>query len=106
MDLGWVLFRAGTLSDAIAYIGSMFGIVSVRTSYTAASYLDGWSLTVLAIGILFSIGLPQKMMGAIAARLDRNVVLVVRYASVLLLLLACALRIVSGAYDPFIYFQF
>lgn len=106
VDLGWVLFRAGTLSDAIAYIGSMFGIVSVRTGYTAASYLDGWSLTVLAIGILFSIGFPQKMMGAIAARLDRNVVLVVRYASVLLLLLACALRIVSGAYDPFIYFQF
>ena len=27
-------------------------------------------------------------------------------SGVLLLLLACALRIVSGAYDPFIYFQF
>ena len=106
VNLGWVLFRAGSLSAAAAYMGTMFGAGSVRTGYTAASFVDGWTFVVFAAGILFSAGLPSRAAKRIAEKANQSVILTLQCVSALFLLFASMLRVVSGVYNPFIYFQF
>lgn len=106
VNLGWVLFRAPTLSDAVAFIKNMFGLITARTGYPVAFYANGWTLTMMIYGVPFATGIPSKAAGMIAKKMNPNVVLVLQYASALFLVFASAVRIVSGTYNPFIYFQF
>ena len=105
--LGWVLFRAPSTKDALQYVASMFGIVRpTRVGYTVFWYLDRWTITVMLLGALFSTSLPSRMAGVIRRHTNETVFTIGKYALLLLLLYMAMIRIVSGTYNPFIYFQF
>lgn len=106
VNLGWVLFRAETLGDALLYMKNLLGLAYRETGYTAASYLDGWTLTVMLVGILFSTPLPKMGAAHVAERANGKAVLLVRYGMLLFLLGLSAMRVMAGTYNPFIYFQF
>lgn len=108
VNFGWVLFRADTLQDAAMYIRNMFGYLP-KDKFIGLSlgwYLDRWTILLLLVGIFFATSLPKKLYEA-AKKLTGGTVFQYVYNGLLIVILFISItRIVSGTYNPFIYFQF
>ena len=106
VNLGWVIFRADTLENAVRYIGTMFGIgLSETPGFTIMWYLDAWSVSVLLLGILLCTGIPAKLT-EMAGKKGSSMYRIAGIAAYLGLFVFSVMRIMSGTYNPFIYFQF
>ncbi len=106
VNLGWVLFRAPSTHDAVKYAGTMFGLIRPTSYFTIFWYLDKWTLVILIIGIFCATKLPSKIAAAVSGRIPQKVCVCLKYILLLCLLYLAMIRIVSGTYNPFIYFQF
>ena len=101
--LGWVIFRADSIGDAVRYIGSMFG---VGANGFADGMFSGWlaqNAILLIIGILLSTPLfkliGEKTKSSQAAGF-------IKAGGLICLFLLSTAGIVNNAYNPFIYFNF
>ncbi|MBW7470396.1 MBOAT family O-acyltransferase [Marinobacter sp. F4218] len=105
--LGWVTFRATTVSDAFAFYGAMFAFDGVGFSY---DYLQGISrlnlaILVLAFAIVAFMGVrDRRQVGTPRAR-------PIQWQGVSMLLLLpifslAVLKLSAGSFSPFLYFQF
>ncbi len=113
--VGWVVFRAETLPQALHHLAVMFGLSRPEVLVEPARYyVDasvGWALLV---GVLISMptaaGAAAWMRQAVADRGDRGpaawAFVGARLATTALLLLAAAASVASSTYNPFIYFRF
>lgn len=107
VNLGFVLFRADTISNGILFIQSMFGkLQTEKTGYTLESYLDCWNILLLLTGMFLSTSIPKRIGPKLKLVMGKNIFDAVKYMLLLLILLLSGVRIVSGVYNPFIYFQF
>ncbi len=107
INTGWVFFRAPDMSSALKYLGVMFGVVTPEhPGFTFLWYIDLWTGLIIIAGILFSTSLPQKLMKVINSRFPEKPLLIIKYAVLLLLFAFSVMQIVSGSYNPFIYFRF
>ena len=107
VNFGWVLFRAPHTREAMIFIKSMFGVADYnKIGYTLLWYLDKWTLFMLIIGVLFSTSIPSRLLNMVTAKINKNVLIVSKYITLLFLFYFCIMRIISGTYNPFIYFQF
>lgn len=107
VNFGWVLFRAPDTQGAVEFIRSMFGMADTsHTGFTLFWYLDRWTLFVLITGIFFSTSIPAGIGQAFNKKVNKRPGMIIQYGALLLLFYFCMLRIVSGTYNPFIYFQF
>lgn len=107
VNLGWVLFRAPHTRDAVQYIGTMFGVVVPKQTYvTVFYYLDNWTLFIMIVGIIFASSIPTKLGNILKKHIPENVFTVGKYLLLLFIFAISIIRIVSGTYNPFIYFQF
>lgn len=107
VNFGWVLFRAPSLHDAAAFVLQMLGIrQAVQPGFTVEWYLDPLTLTVMAVGLLFSSSLPSRCARWMQSHTSAAAMAWVQNIACLLLFLLCAMTVVSGSYNPFIYFQF
>lgn len=102
--IGWIYFRSDNLNQARLFISRLF--MKGTGDYTVLSYLSMKTLVVLILAILFC-GFFQR----IFARLYKKIsgVGIVCFADVILQILIFAysvLLLISGTYNPFIYFQF
>ncbi|MGI4736487.1 MAG: hypothetical protein ACRYG7_15030 [Janthinobacterium lividum] len=123
--VGWVLFRAETLTDALAYVRRMLGYVPTppADAWPGAPFVapqliaPNWQQFgpqfwwLLGLGAVFAFmnvlpGLERRLLGLYAAHtlsLRRAVALGVAAA---LLLVLSASSIISSSFNPFIYFRF
>ena len=108
VSVGWVIFRAPSMKDAVVYLGVMSGLYRSEgwLAYSLLWYLDKWTVFVAVMAVFFATSLPQKLSGVLRARVPEAPMRVVRYILLLGLLYLSMLRIVSGTYNPFIYFRF
>lgn len=107
VNIGWVIFRAPETVDAFKYIGTMFGFIKpLRVDYTAFWYLDRWTMVIMIIGILLSSIIPSKLKEVCQKNAPEKILLITKYITLIGLLFLSLIRIVSGTYNPFIYFQF
>lgn len=107
VNIGWVLFRAPNLTDALNFIKVLFGMGDgSKVGFTVWWYLDRWTLLMLAIGILFSTSLPDRLGAIIKIKLNQEMLTVVENVALLFLFILSIIRVISGTYNPFIYFQF
>lgn len=107
VNFGWVLFRAPGISGAKEFILSMFGIADKNhIGYTLFWYLDRWTLVIMLVAVFFSTRIPSRIGKLLEEKVNVKVLMVIKYAVLLILLYLSMLRIVSGTYNPFIYFQF
>lgn len=100
--LGWVLFRADSLSDAGVYIKSMFGLNG------NALISGGWNLLsqygfFMILGIIFSFPISDLKIFKGKNPLVGEVAYVV---AELVMLFFSIVYVVKGGYNPFIYFNF
>ena len=106
--ISWVLFRAVDLSHAQSYLGAMAGITSAtaqsgQSIYYILQFLPEWILAFVAC-------LPIKQWVQSSLWQDNKTgQLVLHYTSriaALLLLMLSYSELVTGSFNPFIYFQF
>ena len=113
--IGWVFFRADTLSSATAYLWALAGQSPAEpTPYTVWFYLTPEVWLALAAGAVGS----APWVPAVANRLDRAApassqesgargpLPLIRYAALVALLIASILSVAARTYNPFIYFRF
>lgn len=107
VNTGWVIFRAPHTSEAITYIQTMLGILQPeRPGFTIAWFLNRWTLSIMIVGIFFSSSLPKTFRTMIKGNLSNSVYTACKYLALLGVFYISIMRIVSGTYNPFIYFQF
>lgn len=101
--LGWVLFRAESVDDAFAYMGSMFGTSGILVDDIALFMIkENWVFFILSV--LFSIPLLKNL---VLKRIDSNKIIEISYYLFLsIVFILSVIYIVKGTYNPFIYFNF
>ena len=114
--LGWAVFACDDMSVLFSYLQSMFGVNVAAGNGIAAYYWQsyGWLLLILVIG---STQLPKKAVRSVCTWLctvtgqrfpagGERLVYVLRAAGLAVLLLISVALLVSGSYNPFLYFRF
>jgi len=114
VTVGFVIFRADSMTEAFVYIGKMFagfdfdpGIMSF-----AVQQLTPWFLCILVAAILCCgpfAKLTQRIRGLEDKQLltgGEKVLQSLSFVLAFLLLGWCVLRLAGGSYNPFIYFKF
>jgi alginate O-acetyltransferase complex protein AlgI len=111
--IGWVLFRADSLTHAIQYYEAMFGMSEkiIPPSGSTEMQITYEQLIAFILAIAGSFGLlnffndfnkiPDQIRSPYA--IIRDIVKVVFFACVLIV---CTMYLASGTYNPFIYFRF
>ncbi len=101
--IGWVFFFSDTLTDAVHYIGTMFGAVDfVGSIHTIFYFLcNNWLL--LLVGVVCCTAIPARFTNAFGYVGRRKAI----YIAVMLALLALSIScLISETYNPFLYFRF
>ena len=101
--LGWVLFRANSLSDAFVYIRSMFGLAG---NVFADGMFTGWftqNIILLVIGAVLCTPLFRYLSNKTKSS---NVIGFVKASGLICLFVLSVASLVSNSYNPFIYFNF
>ena len=107
--LGWVLFRAESLTQAYQYALTMFGIAEYGfIPFDTKYYLDHRTVAVLVAAIFVSSDIPSKIYDRLTQKSGcrENVCLLAENAALITLLAVSAIFIVNSSYNPFIYFRF
>lgn len=105
--IGWILFRADSLSHAWQYILSLIGLQHAgMPAFDVWWYLDRWTLLILGFALVFATPAATKISMAVKNRLHENGWIITKYVTLLALLFLCVLRVASNTYSAFIYFQF
>ncbi|MCI4645866.1 MAG: MBOAT family protein [Hyphomonadaceae bacterium] len=110
--IGWVFFRLEEFPDAIAVVQAMFTWkpLTETTSVLAHPlyYLDGWTLLVLGVAIIWSLISPERgrWIAALFGKEQSGSREAVLNIGALLLLAVALGLVVSGSYTAFIYFRF
>ena len=103
--LGFVLFRASSLQEALGILGRMFALGGGAAALTLPlqSVLDGTHILALLAGVLLS----APLLPALTRRLPGGGVgELIRDGAALCLVLLCLLAMVGSGFTPFIYAQF
>jgi alginate O-acetyltransferase complex protein AlgI len=107
--IGWVFFRADTLSGAIAFLKAMAGATTAApTAYTVWWYLTPELWLALAAGAIGSAPWVPALAGRMAARRPESAwgVSMLGSATLAALLVASIMHVAARTYNPFIYFRF
>ena len=114
VTLGFVVFRADSLSEAVTYLGRMFAgsDFSASAMVLPVRLLTPFFLVMLAAAVLCS-GILQRFTDRLtggeetaAAAGKWETRQIVSYALALLLVIWCLIRLTGSSYNPFIYFRF
>ncbi len=102
--VGWVFFRADTISDAMTILHQMFGFNSGL--YPVTLFINKKVLFLAALGVMFS-GVVQSMCPKLREHLyDARKIITVDILVMAVLIFICTMYLVSSTYNPFIYFRF
>jgi len=115
--IGWVFFRAESLTHALGFLSSMFGMNrSAVKTIDLHFYINNQFYITLAIAVLGSTSVflyIQKKYLKLALKFSNkaNIILgysfeVVSYAFIVLLVLVSTMFLLANTYNPFIYFRF
>ena len=110
---GWVLFRAGSMAQALAFYRAMIGLgQGTRDWLYPALYVDNQVILALIAGVLGSVPIVPALARArgrwvgSTGGLVRGAFAIGDLAVLSILLLASAMLLAGGSYNPFIYFRF
>lgn len=107
--IGWVIFRADSIGQALWYVGKMFDFSNIGFGYTV-SLFDSQLLLITVLGIVFCMPV-FKWLSKKFSWLDINqapigIYAVSNAAFVALFLVALCFMAANSGYNPFIYFRF
>lgn len=100
--LGWVLFRADSISAAMSYMGSMFGL-------TSNVFCDDLILTYISYNkfyLFFGIIACFPINKLIKPKMNQKLYHILSTSIIVVSLIISVSFMIKGAYNPFIYFNF
>lgn len=101
VTVGYVLFRADTLGDAVNYFGNMLGCSGKFVTSEAMTYFgNSWILVLTAILLCCPIKLILK------TKINAETVEKAQLWVTIPLFFACLVHCIGSGYSPFIYFNF
>lgn len=101
--LGWLLFRAESFTQVLVFLKAMVGFAHPPALVLPlVSYLDPQIIGVVILGVAFSGPLRTRLMSA----MPQPVYYPFGVATLGLLTIIACMRVLSGAYSPFLYFRF
>ena len=107
VTLGFVLFDAASLKDALHQLGTLFGAGTASGLGTEAVYMLRSYGVVLALAVLGATPLPAMLWKkAQEAKSLAPVLTVAEPLCTLALLALCTAFLVDGSFNPFLYFRF
>ena len=107
VTLGFVLFDAASLKDALHQLGTLFGAGTASGLGTEALYMLRSYGVVLALAVLGATPLPAMLWkNAQEAKSLAPVLTVAEPLCTLALLVLCTAFLVDGSFNPFLYFRF
>ena len=107
VTLGFVLFDAASLKDALHRLGTLFGAGTASGLGTEALYMLRSYGVVLALAVLGATPLPAMLWKkAQEAKSLAPVLTVAEPLCTLVLLALCTAFLVDGSFNPFLYFRF
>ncbi len=102
--IGWVMFRADSMSYAWQYILNMFGLLKIQTeniSYGLSYYVETFEIIIFITAIICSIPIFGRIL-EVKNKFGKTCI----NLWLLLLFIFSAATIASNTYNPFIYFRF
>lgn len=104
--IGWVLFRSDSISSAWTYLGTMFGI-GAGTDVSEFVYLVSQNWIVLVLSVIASLPLKNLIRPKVeSSRKLATAAGVVLFVFSVAVFAFSYMKLVSGSFMPFIYFQF
>jgi alginate O-acetyltransferase complex protein AlgI len=104
--IGWVLFRAETLTFAFDYIKRMFAFDGVKTNL----YFDLEFRTMMVMGAVFgfiaAFGRIEQWWMTVLTKEKKTWILAAMTLAAILFTMICIASITSSGFNPFIYFRF
>lgn len=105
--LNLVIFRTETLGESVQYFQSMFGLVPVQNGgFSLPYYIHKYEIFILACGMIAMMPLGKRLYLWLQEKLPQTGFAILENTVTLLLFGISALYVVTGTYNPFIYFQF
>ena len=101
--IGWVIFRSESMSAAVYYVRSMFGLNGNPFSDALFRGFFRQNLILLIVGAVLSTPLAHRLCTRFSISVAERAC---RAAALILLFVLSVASLVSNAYNPFIYFQF
>ena len=102
---GWVLFAFEDLGKGVAFLKAMFGggagFISNGTLYQILSYLP-----LLIVCLVAATPLAKKIYGKLSLKAGEGVLLTVDSVLIVGIMLLSIAYLISGSYNPFLYFRF
>lgn len=107
VTVGWVLFRAPDISQAVSYLGVMFKPVTQGIGTTLRLIPNDLSLLVLTLAVIGVVLLPRTYVAGRSLMYSRGHLVNLHRAFAMIALLPISLLLASASsFQPFIYFQF
>ena len=105
--VGWVLFRANGLKDALKYLKVMFIPNNVECYFDLSIIINTRNILIILLSILLS-GLGSWILNKLKKK-EKIIEFYKSYVEVLviaILIFICIIMLASSTYNPFIYFRF
>ena len=103
-NIAWVFFRAPNTSNAVHYIKTMFGLdLGKYPGFQIQWYLNLQIIIVLIIAIVLASGIQKKLVNKLHLNTSYQIL---KYTLLLGLFFISLVKVVTGSYSSFIYFQF
>lgn len=107
INIGWVLFRADNISNAIRYVGTMIGIgLGHKPGFTVMWHLNNWNLLIMILAIVLSTPALTSIKKKLQPLIPENYWTILKICAMYSIFIIGVMRVFSGNYNPFIYFQF
>lgn len=104
--IGWVFFRAETISEAFTFLRKMFSFDFTHSEYYFNAKFISFTFLAVFIAISGAIFNEEKTVKAIYGIPAKSLWLLLKGITLLLLFVICAAEIAASGFNPFIYFRF
>ena len=104
--LGFVLFNADNLAEALGRLKGMFGFNSLPLTDAMAVYYTKSYLLIMLIAAIGATPLPKRFMERMKGFLAGTIHSLAQAAGLVFVLLFSTSSLVDGSFNPFLYFRF
>lgn len=105
--MGMTIFGTETLHDCIQYFQSLFGILPLHNvGFSISYYIHRYEVFIIAVSLFAMLPLGKYFLLWLQKKLPETHFTLVENIGAVLLLGISAIYVITGTYNPFIYFQF
>jgi len=104
--IGFVLFDAASLSEAVRTCGRLFGIGSVFTDITSTYYAKSYAFIIVIAAILATPMMRNVFYFVKKHKIGEQLFHILEPVACIAILIGATANLVDGSYNPFMYFRF